>query len=376
LPGWQTLVAVIWATSMSVPIGFVEAIAGFTLPMGLLPHILAGWMQGPGSPIETSYFHLWATAPIRVALGWSGVRSLQLAHHCCSSHPLHQAEYAAKYDQYKQKYTDRGFSLPWIKRGLLVGVVWGACVNHMSYVVLSNGLVLSHDLPVQILPLPKSTTTGLSFLTPRPLATNTSSKQLYGWHEEGEFGRLPAALSSELVVWGIVGPRSIFAHDSPYQLLFAYGSIIGVLLPLLLFLLYMLLLRIAKSLAARDHTHRITCGCWPGAPEALKRAAKIVKGIQTPLVLAGMVAVPAIPANFVLSGIIVAVGGQLWCHYRGRSLVDRSLYSAAMDTGTRLAVIGLFIVGQILKSRQGKLEFAQWWGNKSGNVERCIPWTK
>ncbi|KAJ2362407.1 hypothetical protein IW150_007014, partial [Coemansia sp. RSA 2607] len=115
LPGWQILVAVVWSVISSLPIGFVESVTGFTLPMDLLPHILAGWMQAPGRPIETSYFHLWATVPIQVALGWSGVRSYQLAHHCSiSSVPLEH-----DIDKPEEQSRPRRLQLPWMKRGLL-----------------------------------------------------------------------------------------------------------------------------------------------------------------------------------------------------------------------------------------------------------------
>ncbi|KAJ2678976.1 hypothetical protein GGI25_001965 [Coemansia spiralis] len=301
LPGWQALLAVVWATLMCIPVGFVEAL-GFALPMDLLPHILAGWMQGPGRPLETGYFHLWATAPTHVALGWSGVRGHQL----------------------------RGLAAAgggsWTRRGLLLGLVWGALVNHLSFSLLR---------------------------TAQPPA---------GWHEEGEAGRLPAALSSELIVWGIAGPQSIFARASPYRLLFLYGALIGVLAPLLPYAAHRALTRLAAGGGGGGGGTESRCA-W------LARAAR---GIQVPLVLTGMVAVPTVPANFIVSGLAVAVAGHVWCRVGRVALVDRSLYNAALDTGTRLAVAALFAAGQVLATRQKPLVFASWWGNRPGNVEGCL----
>ncbi|KAJ2190679.1 hypothetical protein EV181_000871 [Coemansia sp. RSA 532] len=358
LPGWQTLIAICWAVLMCLPIGFVEAVTGFTLPMDLLPHMLGGLFQGPGTPIETSYFHLWATVPIRVALGWPGVRSFQLAHHCCPQDTPNTRNHPRR-------------QLPWLKRGLLVGLVWGACVNHVSYTVFSRSLDERRSLPIE--------TPDTNTLTAPKLIDFASSdpadileeyydndddvpivSPMLGWHEPGEFGRLPAALSSELVVWGIVGPQSIFSVSSPYRMLFVYGALIGMILPPLFFLTHRLCQRIAQRSANRSWPYRMV------------RSLEIVaKEIQIPLVLTGMVAVPTIPANFVISGLAAAVLGQWWFRYRNKSLVDRSLYSAVLYTGTRVAIVGMFLLGQILTAKQMSLSFVSWWGNQIDNVEHC-----
>lgn len=321
LPGWQGLLALVWACVMCLPIGFVEAMTGFTLPIDLIPHILGGWMQAPGRPIEASYFHLWATVPTQVALGWSGVRSYQLAYSCSSS--IQKERYSE--DNNRQQ-------LPWMKRGLLVGTIWGAWVNHLSYSFFCRADVLKEDFT--------------------------------GWREEGEFGRLPASLSSELVVWGIIGPKSMFGKESPYRLLFVYGLMLGLLLPIMMYLLYALLHKILIV----DSKWRQS---WPQLARILGAVAFVAKEIQIPLVLAGMVAVPTMPANFVITGLVVAVIGQWWCHWRKKTLVDRALYSAAMGTGARLAVAVLYGVEQILEHQNKQLAFVAWWGNQLGNVERC-----
>ncbi|KAJ2000093.1 hypothetical protein GGI04_004293, partial [Coemansia thaxteri] len=363
LPGWQSLLAVVWAAGMCLPIGFVEATTGFTLPMDVLPHVIAGWMQKPGSPIETSYFHLWATAPVRVALGWGGVRSFQLAHHCCQSPSTKQDIDLVNGDKRDVK-RQHIHSIPWMNRGLLISLVWGACINHLVYVALSRSQVVPvRELPVLMSPQLPDRTPRIAMPTTPPLV---------GWQEEGEFGRLPAALSSELVVWGIVGPRSVFAADSPYRLLFAYGSVAGIVFPLLLFLLHVALAWLASATAVSTDL-KFPGKYWrPCFSEALRRGAQVARGVQVPVILAGMVAVPAIPANFVVSGLAAAVGGQLWCRYRNRSLADRSLCSAAMDTGTKLAVVVLFVIGQAMVKRHGRLAFVEWWGNQPGNAERCM----
>ncbi|KAJ2709042.1 hypothetical protein H4R23_006889 [Coemansia sp. Cherry 401B] len=84
-----------------------------------------------------------------------------------------------------------------------------------------------------------------------------------------------------------------------------------------------------------------------------------------------MVAVPTIPANFVISGFGAAVLGQWWFRHRNKSLVDRSLYSAVLYTGTRVAIVGMYAVGQILTAQQMSLSFVSWWGNQIDNVEHC-----
>ncbi|KAJ2500662.1 hypothetical protein GGH96_002518 [Coemansia sp. RSA 1972] len=359
LPGWQTLIAICWAVLMCLPIGFVEAVTGFTLPMDLLPHMLGGLFQGPGTPIETSYFHLWATVPIRVALGWPGVRSFQLAHHCCPQDT---------HDTHEQPHPRR--QLPWLKRGLLVGLVWGACVNHVSYTVFSRSLDERRSLPIETPVIDAPSTSKLIDFTSSDPADILEEyydnddvpivSPMLGWHEPGEFGRLPAALSSELVVWGIVGPQSIFAVSSPYRMLFVYGALIGVILPPLFYAVHRACRRISRSPANRS---------WPyHMVHSLEIAAK---EIQIPLVLTGMVAVPTIPANFVISGLAAAVLGQWWFRIRNKSLVDRSLYSAVLYTGTRVAIVGMFLVGQILTAKHKSLSFVSWWGNQINNVEHC-----
>ncbi|KAJ2538787.1 OPT super [Coemansia sp. RSA 1853] len=357
LPGWQTLIAICWAVLMCLPIGFVEAVTGFTLPMDLLPHMLGGLFQGPGTPIETSYFHLWATVPIRVALGWPGVRSFQLAHHCCPQDTPNSREHPRR-------------QLPWLKRGLLVGLVWGACVNHVSYTVFSRSLDERRSLPIETPDIETLTTSKLIDFTSSDPADileeyydnedDVPMSPILGWHEPGEFGRLPAALSSELVVWGIVGPQSIFSVSSPYRMLFVYGALIGVFLPPLFYATHRVCRQIARSQANHGWPYRVV--------HSLEVAAK---EIQIPLILTGMVAVPTIPANFVISGLVAAVLGQWWFRYRNKSLVDRSLYSAVLYTGTRVAIVGMFLVGQILTAKQMSLSFVSWWGNQIDNVEHC-----
>ncbi|KAI8321856.1 hypothetical protein GQ54DRAFT_311388, partial [Martensiomyces pterosporus] len=396
LPGWQSLLAVVWAVLMCFPIGFVEAVAGFTLPMDILPHIISGWLQGPGSPLETSYFHLWATAPIRVALGWAGVRSFQLAHCCFPSGRCPEADSESE-EYVGTQAADCGQrvrqQLPWIKRGLLVGVILGACVNHLSYIALSHSQKHASGLPLQYEVTPAESVSQSSMLptTATPAATLISSianameatpgesstapaaaPSSIGWHEESEWARLPAALSSELVVWGIVGPRSLFARHSPYRFLFLYGAAIGISLPLILYLIHKLCARFSTKMprpssASGSSSRRRFLGRF------IKQLGGIAKAVQVPLVLTGMVAVPTTPANFVITGILVAVGGQSWCRYKGRRLVDRSLYSAAMDTGTRMAVAMLFIIGQVLSVHRLSLSFVNWWGNQTGNIEHCMP---
>ncbi|KAJ2307385.1 OPT super, partial [Coemansia sp. RSA 2705] len=284
LPGWQTLIAMCWSIIMCLPIGFVEAVTGFTLPMDLLPHMLGGLMQGPGTPIETSYFHLWATVPIRVALGWPGVRSFQLAHHCCPQE-------ASQPDNLT--FRPRRL-LPWLKRGLLIGIVWGACVNHLSYTVFSRSLDERRSLPIETPTVePPSTPdifVNLASSDPADILEEYYDNEenaddlseigspILGWHEPGEFGRLPAALSSELVVWGIVGPLSIFSASSPYRMLFVFGALIGLLLPPLFYVTHRLCLRITRrSLDNPGWPHRIA-----------RRVADAAKAIQIPLVLTGM----------------------------------------------------------------------------------------
>ncbi|KAJ1662931.1 hypothetical protein EV178_005427 [Coemansia sp. RSA 1646] len=346
LPGWQALLAAVWAMLMCIPLGFVEAMTGFTLPMDLLPHIFAGWMDGPGHPIENGYFHLWATVPVRVALGWSGVRGFQLVYSSCF------AESRPRCTQQQKRDTKQPTpQLPWMKRGLLIGLVWGACVNHISYTAFSNSL---EQTQIILPPSPADKAeSSAADMTPTAL----------GWHEEGEFGRLPAALSSELVVWGIVGPKSLFSANSPYRMLFLYGALVGVFAPLAQFTVHRLLVRLAKS----DAAGRRSTACRRMAGQL----AYVAKSIEIPLVLTGMVAVPTIPANFIISGLVVAVVAHIWCKRRSTTLVDRSLYNAAMDTGARLAVAVLFAVGQILATQQKALTFASWWGNRVGNVEQC-----
>ncbi|KAJ2850958.1 OPT super [Coemansia brasiliensis] len=371
LPGWQALIAVCWSTLMCLPIGFVEAVTGFTLPMDLLPHMLGGLMQGPGMPIETSYFHLWATVPIRVALGWPGVRSFQLAYHCCS---LNRSSSPHRL-------------LPWLKRGLFIGILWGACINHMSYTIFSKSMDEHQAVPIET-PYFEPTNTlepAIDFASSDPADIleeyydNQSSIEIeeeeeeediidigspmLGWHEPGEFGRLPAALSSELVVWGIVGPQSLFSVDSPYRMLFVYGALTGLLLPPFFYLLHFVSLQVSQKLF-EDY-----CSTWPS--RIARNLTAATKAIQVPLVLTGMVAVPTIPANFVISGFAAAVLGQWWFSYRGKSLVDRSLYSVVLYTGTRVSIVCMFVIGQILTARQMSLTFVSWWGNQVDNVEHC-----
>ncbi|KAJ2402473.1 hypothetical protein GGI23_000688 [Coemansia sp. RSA 2559] len=344
LPGWQALLAAAWAIFMCIPLGFVEAMAGFALPMDLLPHIFAGWMDGPGHPIENGYFHLWATVPVRVALGWSGVRSFQLVYSCCFATDSAPCTHPRKGKHAAQ--------LPWMKRGLLVGLVWGACVNHVSYTAFSNSLAQAQII---LPPSPADKAELSSSIAAAPPVA-------LGWHEEGEFGRLPAALSSELVVWGIVGPKSLFSANSPYRLLFLYGALVGVGAPLALYAIHRLLVRVSKCAAVGRSRSRT---------RIVGQLARVAKRIEIPLVLTGMVAVPTIPANFIISGFAVAVAAHVWLSRKGTTLVDRSLYNAAMDTGTRMAVAALFAVGQILATQQRSLTFAAWWGNRVGNVEQC-----
>ncbi|KAI9468594.1 OPT super [Coemansia sp. RSA 1821] len=368
LPGWQALIAVCWSIVMCLPIGFVEAVTGFTLPMDLLPHMLGGLMQGPGMPIETSYFHLWATVPIRVALGWPGVRSFQLAHHCCS-HSRHNSHKL----------------LPWLKRGLFIGIVWGACINHMSYTIYSKSMDEHQVVPVEIPYFEPTNTTELAVdfasSDPADILEEYYDKQssveeeeeeeeeeiidigspMLGWHEPGEFGRLPAALSSELVVWGIVGPQSLFSIDSPYRMLFVYGALTGLLLPPLFYLVHVISSQVSQKTYGSTN--------WPS--RIAHKVTAATKAIQVPLVLTGMVAVPSIPANFVISGLAAAVLGQWWFSHRGKSLVDRSLYSVVLYTGTRVSIVFMFVIGQILTARQMSLSFISWWGNQVDNVEHC-----
>ncbi|KAJ2518499.1 OPT super [Coemansia sp. RSA 2049] len=347
VPGWQAVLAAVWAMVMSIPTGFVEAMTGFSVPTDLVPHILAGWMDGPGHPIENGYFHLWATAPVRVALGWSGVRSLQLAHSCCFAQNKEEKEK-------EQTREIRPPRLPWMRRGLLVGLVWGACINHISYTAFSNSL---EQTQIILPPSPADQAepeTSSAAMNAQPL-----SLPPLGWHEEGEFGRLPAALSSELVVWGIVGPRALFSKASPYRLLFLYGALVGVGAPLVQYAAYRALARVARR--GRRRRKRRVVG-------SLALAAR---SIELPLVLTGMVAVPTVPANFVISGLAVAVGAHVWCSRRRTTLVDKALYNAAMDTGVRLAVAALFAAGQVMATQRRPLVFASWWGNHAGNVEWC-----
>ncbi|KAJ2557807.1 OPT super [Coemansia sp. RSA 1933] len=348
LPGWQALLAAVWAMLMCIPLGFVEAMTGFTLPMDLLPHIFAGWMGGPGHPIENGYFHLWATVPVRVALGWSGVRGFQLVHNCCFASDKAQHNQQCQNSQYLRG----GQQLPWMKRGLLIGLIWGACVNHLSYTAFSNSL---EQTQIILPPSPADKAEA-------PNSTVEATPVLLGWHEEGEFGRLPAALSSELVVWGIVGPKSLFSKNSPYRLLFLYGALVGVGAPLAQFAAHRLLARLSTCDAIAGNTSR---------KRMAGQLARAAKSIELPLVLTGMVAVPTIPANFVISGLVVAVVAHVWCRRKRTTLVDRSLFNAAMDTGARLAVAVLFGAGQILATQQRALTFATWWGNRVGNVEQC-----
>ncbi|KAJ2160827.1 hypothetical protein GGF46_001957 [Coemansia sp. RSA 552] len=374
LPGWQSLIAICWAMIMCLPIGFIEAVTGFTMPMDLLPHMFGGLIQGPGTPIETSYFHLWATIPIRVALGWPGVRSFQLVHHCCPQDQTPADELDA--DQRQNRI------LPWLKRGLLIGIVWGACVNHASYIVFSRSLDPRRSLPIEALepidiepPMPSVTfdmaSPGVEDLIDEYYDNEEEVDQieiagpLLGWHEPGEFGRLPAALSSELVVWGIVGTESLLSAASPYRMLFVYGALIGTLLPPLFYFAHRGFARLSRPPLDENGGKR---GRWRAAA---KRLAAASKAVQIPLVLTGMVAVPTIPANFAITGFAVAVLGQLWFRCRQKSLVDRSLYSAMLYMGTRLAIVVMFAVGQILTTRQMTLTFVNWWGNQIGNVEGC-----
>ncbi|KAJ2805439.1 hypothetical protein H4R20_002092 [Coemansia guatemalensis] len=399
LPGWQALLAVIWSMLMCLPIGFVEAVTGFTLPMDLLPHMFGGLMQGPGTPIETSYFHLWATVPIRVALGWSGVRSFQLAHHCCPQQQQQQEEGtgggAGPSEQRRKRRlhcngngTSGGLALlPWLKRGLFIGIVWGACVNQLSYMVFSRSLDAGHVLPVEEPPaLPEE----LANLAPVLLPDSMSSLDMdslqsvdlvddqidseadeppianpLGWHEPGEFGRLPAALSSELVVWGIVGPQSIFAGSSPYRMLFVYGALTGTLLPPLLHIIHLLFARMARP-SGDDRERKRS---W--LRRIMASAAMITRAVQIPLVLTGMVAVPTIPANFAITGLAAAVVGRLLIRWRRKTLMDLSLYSAGLYMGTRLAIVGMFAMGEILSINRMSLVFVNWWGNQLDNVEHC-----
>ncbi|KAJ1811846.1 OPT super, partial [Coemansia sp. RSA 2599] len=221
LPGWQILIAVVWAILMCLPIGFVESVTGFTLPMDLLPHIFAGWMQGPGKPIETSYFHLWSTVPIQVALGWSGVRSYQLVYHCLSLGAGSDGDAAEASEAKREPRAScshggskarRHGELPWIKRGLIIGVVLGACINHLSYLLFIKTQGEARTLPIGFSVDIQQQQGGSSELFAEQIAdalapislgtandTDVPSAKLLGWHEEGEFGRLPAALSSELV---------------------------------------------------------------------------------------------------------------------------------------------------------------------------------
>ncbi|KAJ2709724.1 hypothetical protein H4R23_006739, partial [Coemansia sp. Cherry 401B] len=192
LPGWQTLIAMCWSIIMCLPIGFVEAVTGFTLPMDLLPHMLGGLMQA-SQPDNLTF------RPRRL--------------------------------------------LPWLKRGLLIGIVWGACVNHLSYTVFSRSLDERRSLPIETPTVePQSTPdifVNLASSDPADILEEYYDNEenaddlseigspILGWHEPGEFGRLPAALSSELVVWGIVGPLSIFSASSPYRMLFVFGALIA-----------------------------------------------------------------------------------------------------------------------------------------------------
>ncbi|KAJ2080651.1 hypothetical protein H4R24_002932, partial [Coemansia sp. RSA 988] len=187
-----------------------------------------------------------------------------------------------------------------------------------------------------------------------------------GWHEPGEFGRLPAALSSELVVWGIVGPQSIFAGNSPYRMLFVYGALTGTLLPPLLHLIHLLFARMARppgnEIQERKYTlpRRIMAG-----------VAMATREVQIPLVLTGMVAVPTIPANFAITGLAAAVAGRILIRWRRKTLMDLSLYSAGLYMGTRMAIVGMFAMGEILSINGMSLVFVNWWGNQLDNVEHC-----
>ncbi|KAJ1728852.1 hypothetical protein LPJ61_003817 [Coemansia biformis] len=244
----------------------LTAVTGFTLPMDLIPHMFGGVMQGPGTPIETSYFHLWATVPIRVALGWTGVQ---------------------------------------------------------------------RDTSIEDLPNPDIL--------------------LVSSFDMSEFN------SQELEDYLDNDGESLFSAESPYRMLFVYGALLGALLPPLFFLAHHVFERLARMASERNSTAR---GWWG----LLARAAKAV---QVPLVLTGMVAVPTMPANFVLSGLAIAVGGQLWLRSRNKSLVDLSLYSAVLYLGTQMAIVGMFIVGEILTAEHVPLSFVRWWGNQLENVEHC-----
>ncbi|KAI8054368.1 OPT oligopeptide transporter protein-domain-containing protein [Syncephalis plumigaleata] len=140
---------------------------------------------------------------------------------------------------------------------------------------------------------------------------------------------------SSAIIWNVIGAGGVFGSNSPYRPLL-FVLLAGFLLPIPFYLLY----------------RRYPNSAW--------------RLVNLPLLALGANAVPRLPANFLVSSMVVAFVSQFVI----RRLFNRAwkrynyVIGAALDTGTQLAAI---IVFTLLSS----VVFPVWWGNAKPSAEHC-----
>lgn len=148
-------------------------------------------------------------------------------------------------------------------------------------------------------------------------------------------GRSPRIMFSASVIWGLVGPARFFIGK--YKVLLISGFILGIILPIITFLIH-------------------------------KRYPRFgLKHISFPLIFYGATLVPQMPANVIMSLLIVGYVSQVIIRKKfPKWYTNNYILSAALDAGTSIsALLAYLILPYIL------VIVPTWFLNPSGDAEHC-----
>ncbi|RKP09680.1 OPT oligopeptide transporter protein-domain-containing protein [Thamnocephalis sphaerospora] len=276
LPWWALMVSISLAALMALPIGVVQAVSNNRISISVLAELVCGYLY-PGRPLANAMFKVYGTASLSQCMTLVGDMKL-----------------------------GRYMKVP--PRQLFVAQLWGTVIGALvNYAALLWVLANKSDVL-------------------RGAARDPTQQ----WD-----ARVTKVFYSSSVLWGAVGPSSVFGRDSPYRPLI-WLFLVGLLLPIPFYLLH----------------RRFPRSKW--------------RLVNVPLLAAGAYAVPQSPANFLLSSFIVGFVSQVavrryfsiwWRRYN-------YVLSAALDTGSQLAGIVVFLA-------MSGVAFPIWWGNARPVTEHC-----
>ncbi|RIA90001.1 oligopeptide transporter OPT family [Glomus cerebriforme] len=282
LPWWGMILSVMLSTIFVLPIGVIQAISGSTsLGLNVITEMVCGYVL-PGNPIANTYFKTYGYMGVYQCLTFVG--DLKLGHY---------------------------LKIP--PRAMFICQFYGTIIGGITnYWILQ--LIIKEK---------------------RPYLDGTiedPSGQWSGWQSQ--------VFNTASVIWGLVGPGTVFGPASIYNPML-WGFLIGFVAP---FPIYFL--------------HRK----YPNVG---------FDYVNIPLICTGLSVLPGPPMNFIISGIIASFLSQFYAFRYKRKWWDKYNYvlSAAFDSGAQFVTMVIFFC----LSGLVQAPFPEWWGNNAETGgERCF----